>query len=135
MAGVNKAIIVGRLGRDPELKYTPNGTAVCSFNVATSEQWKDGSGEKRERTEWHKIVAWKRLAEICGEYLKKGSQVYIEGRLQTRDWEKDGVKRYTTEIVINNMQMLDFSGSRSDRDEPRHSDNKAADMPDDDIPF
>ena len=118
MAGINKAIIVGRLGRDPEVRYTPDGTAVANFSVATSEEWKDKStGEKRERTEWHRVVAFRRLGEICGEYLSKGRQVYIEGRIQTRDWEdKDGVKRYTTEIVASQMQMLgsrdDFGGSR-----------------------
>jgi len=118
MSGVNKAIVVGRLGRDPEVRYTPDGTAVANFSVATSEEWKDkATGEKREKTEWHRIVAFRRLGEICGEYLSKGRQVYIEGRIQTRDWEdKDGVKRYTTEIVASQMQMLgsrdDFGGSR-----------------------
>ncbi|RLB96974.1 MAG: single-stranded DNA-binding protein, partial [Deltaproteobacteria bacterium] len=113
MAGINKAIIVGRLGRDPEVRYTPDGTAVANFSVATSEEWKDkNTGEKRERTEWHRVVAFRRLGEICGEYLSKGRQVYVEGRIQTRDWEdKDGNKRYTTEIVANQMQML---GSRDD---------------------
>lgn len=107
MSGINKAIIVGNLGQDPELKYLPNGDAVCNFTVATSESWKDRDGNQQERTEWHRIVAFRRLAEICGEYLKKGKQVYIEGRIQTRSWEdKDGVKRYTTEIVANQMQML-----------------------------
>ena len=108
MAGINKAIIVGRLGKDPEVRYTPDGTAVANFTVATSEEWKDkGSGEKRERTEWHRIVAFARLGEICGEYLSKGRQVYLEGRIQTRDWEdRDGNKRYTTEIVASQMQML-----------------------------
>ena len=118
MSGVNKAIVVGRLGRDPEVRYTPDGTAVANFSVATSEEWKDkATGEKRERTEWHRIVAFRRLGEICGEYLSKGRQVYIEGRIQTRDWEdKDGIKRYSTEIVASQMQMLgsrdDFGGSR-----------------------
>ena len=108
MAGVNKVILVGRLGRDPEVRYTPNGVAIANFSIATSEEWKDkDTGEKQERTEWHRIVAWRRLGEICGEYLHKGSQIYIEGRLQTRDWEdRDGNKRYTTEIVAQNMQML-----------------------------
>ena len=104
---VNKAILIGRLGADPELKYTPSGAAVVNFNIATDESWTDASGVKQERTEWHRIVAWRKLAEICGEYLKKGSRVYIEGQLQTRSWEQDGVKRYTTEIVARNMQMLD----------------------------
>lgn len=112
MAGVNKVIIVGNLGRDPEIRYTPDGTAVANFSVATSEEWKDkASGERREKTEWHRIVAFRRLGEICGEYLSKGKQVYIEGKLQTRSWEKDGVTRYTTEIVANQMQMLGPKGS------------------------
>lgn len=113
MAGVNKAIIVGRLGQDPEIRYFQDGSAVANFSVATSEEWKDKeTGEKRERTEWHRIVAYRRLAEICGQYLSKGRQVYIEGRIQTREWDdRDGNKRYTTEIVANIMQML---GSRAD---------------------
>jgi len=119
MSGINKCIIVGRLGKDPEMRYLPDGTAVASFSVATSESWKDkATGEKKERTEWHRIVAFRKLGEICGEYLSKGKLVYIEGRLQTRDWEdKDGNKRYTTEIVASSMQMLggksDGSGSGS----------------------
>ncbi|MBW1913749.1 MAG: single-stranded DNA-binding protein [Deltaproteobacteria bacterium] len=109
MAGVNKVILVGRLGRDPEVRYTPSGSAVANFSMATSEEWKDkDTGEKQERTEWHRIVAWRRLGEICGEYLSKGSQIYIEGRLQTREWEdRDGNKKYTTEIIAQSMQMLD----------------------------
>ena len=108
MAGINKVILVGRLGQDPEVRYTPDGTAVANFSIATSEEWKDkNSGEKRERTEWHRIVAWRRLGEICGEYLSKGRQVYIEGRIQTRSWEdKDGNKRYTTEIIASDVQFL-----------------------------
>ncbi|MDP7077124.1 MAG: single-stranded DNA-binding protein, partial [Desulfobacterales bacterium] len=108
MAGINKVILVGRLGRDPEVRYTPDGTAVATFSIATSEGWKDKStGEKKERTEWHRIVAWRRLGEICGEYLSKGRQVYIEGSIQNRDWEdKEGIKRNTTEIVASKMQML-----------------------------
>jgi single-strand DNA-binding protein len=108
MAGINKAILIGRLGSDPEVRYTPSGVAVANFNIATSEEWKDkDSGEKKERTEWHRIVAWRKLGEICGEYLSKGRQVYIEGRIQTRSWEdKDGNKRYTTEIVATDVQFL-----------------------------
>jgi single-strand DNA-binding protein len=108
MAGINKAIIVGRLGKDPEMRYMPDGTAVANFSVATSEDWKDKTtGEKKERTEWHRIVAFRKLGEICGEYLSKGKLVYIEGRIQTRAWDdKDGNKRYTTEIVASDMQML-----------------------------
>lgn len=111
MAGINKVILIGRLGQDPEVRYTPDGTAVANFSIATSDEWKDkNSGEKRERTEWHRIVAWRKLGEICGEYLSKGRQVYIEGRIQTRSWEdKDGNKRYTTEIIASDVQFL---GSR-----------------------
>lgn len=107
MAGVNKVIIVGHLGADPEVRYTQSGQAVASFNVATSENFTDKNGERQERTEWHRIVAWAKLAELCGEYLRKGRQVYLEGRLQTRQWDdKDGNKRYTTEIVAQNVQFL-----------------------------
>lgn len=122
MAGINKVILVGRLGKDPEVKYTQSGDAVANFTMATSEEWKDkDSGKKQERTEWHRVVAWRRLGEICGEYLKKGSQVYIEGRLQTREWDdKEGNKRYTTEIIAQTMQMLDSkkSGISQDSDGP-----------------
>ena len=109
MAGINKVIIIGRLGKDPEVRYTPSGDAVANFSVATSEEWKDkATGEKKQKTEWHRIVAFKRLGEICGEYLSKGSQVYIEGRLQTRSWEdKEGVKKYTTEIIVQKVEFLD----------------------------
>ncbi len=111
MASVNKVIIVGNLGRDPETRYMPNGDAVTNVAVATTESWKDkNSGEKKELTEWHRITFYRKLAEIAGQYLKKGSQVYVEGRLQTRKWtDKDGVERYTTEIIADTMQML---GSR-----------------------
>jgi single-strand DNA-binding protein len=108
MGTVNKVILVGRLGQDPELKYTPSGAAVTNFSVATNEVWKDDQGNKKDRTEWHRVVLWRRLAEIAGEYLKKGSRVYLEGKLQTRSWEdKDGIKRYTTEVIANIMTMLD----------------------------
>jgi len=115
MAGVNKVIIVGNLGQDPEVKYMPNGGAVCNISVATSDTWKDkSSGEQREKTEWHRIVMFRRLAEIAGEYLKKGSKVYIEGKLQTRKWQdQQGNDRYTTEIVADQMQMLDSKGGGS----------------------
>ncbi|MBW2585265.1 MAG: single-stranded DNA-binding protein, partial [Deltaproteobacteria bacterium] len=98
MAGINKVILIGNLGGDPEVRYTPSGDAVANFNIATSEEWKDkDTGEKKVRTEWHRIVAWRRLGEICGEYLSKGRQVYVEGRIQTNAWEdKEGNKRYTT---------------------------------------
>lgn len=111
MASVNKVILVGNLGRDPEVRYMPNGEAVCNFSIATTENWKDKSGVKQEKTEWHNIVMYRRLAEIAGEYLKKGRPVYVEGRLQTRKWEKDGVTRYSTEIIGDQMQML---GSKND---------------------
>jgi single-strand DNA-binding protein len=104
---VNKAILVGRLGKDPETRYMTNGEAVTNVSLATSENYKDKNGEKQERTEWHNLVFYRRLAEIAGEYLKKGSQVYVEGRIQTRKWQdKEGKDRYTTEIVVNEMQML-----------------------------
>lgn len=115
MAGVNEVRLIGRLGKDPELKYTPNGVAVVNFSMATSEEWTDkNTGEKREKTEWHRIVAWRRLAEICGEFLVKGSLVWIGGKLETRSWEQDGVKRYTTEIIADKMQMLGDKPQRSD---------------------
>ena len=107
MSGVNMVILIGRLGKDPEVRYTPGGDAVANFSIATSQEWKDKeSGEKKERTEWHRIVAWRKLGEICGEYLAKGKQVYIAGHLQTRSWEQDGVTRYTTEIVADQVQFL-----------------------------
>ena len=110
--GVNKVILIGNLGADPEIRYTQNSTAIANLSIATSESWKDKqTGEPREQTEWHRCVAYRRLAEIAGEYLKKGSKVYVEGRLQTRKWQgQDGQDRYTTEIVINEMQMLDSRG-------------------------
>jgi single-strand DNA-binding protein len=104
---LNKVQLIGNLGRDPELKYTSAGVAVATFSIATSDSWKDQEGNTQERTEWHNIVAWRKLAEICGEWLKKGKRVYIEGRLQTRSYEKDGVKKYTTEIVADQLIMLD----------------------------
>ncbi|MGZ5267655.1 MAG: single-stranded DNA-binding protein, partial [Caldimonas sp.] len=108
MASVNKVIIVGNLGRDPEIRYTPNGSAVCNVSIATTRTWKNkDSGDKSEETEWHRVVFYDKLAEIAGEYLKKGRSVYVEGRLKTRKWQdKDGVEKYTTEIIANEMQML-----------------------------
>ena len=115
--GVNKVILIGNSGADPELRYTPGGTAVSNFSIATNESWTDSSGERQERTEWHRIVVWGRLAEICNQYLRKGSKVYIEGKLQTRSWEgQDGVKRYTTEVVARDMQMLDSRGEMDGMD-------------------
>ncbi|MFL5320666.1 MAG: single-stranded DNA-binding protein [Myxococcaceae bacterium] len=108
--GVNKAIILGNLGKDPEVRFTGSGQAVCNFTIATNESWQDKNGQKQERTEWHRIVAWGKLAELCGEYLKKGRQAYVEGRIQTREWtDKENKKNYTTEIVATTIQ---FIGSR-----------------------
>jgi single-strand DNA-binding protein len=107
---LNKVQLIGNLGKDPELKYTPSGVAVATFSIATSESWKDQEGNQQEKTEWHNIVAWRKLAEICGEYLKKGKKVYLEGKLQTRNYEKDGIKRYVTEIVADQLIMLDGGG-------------------------
>ncbi|MEM6987287.1 MAG: single-stranded DNA-binding protein [Pseudomonadota bacterium] len=109
--GINKVILVGNLGADPEVRYMPSGGAVCNVSLATADSWTDKqSGQRQERTEWHRVVFFNRLAEIAGEYLRKGSQVYVEGRLQTRKWEKDGIERYSTEIVANEMQMLGGRG-------------------------
>jgi single-strand DNA-binding protein len=124
MASVNKVILIGNLGRDPETRYSPDGAAITNVSVATTSQWKDKTtGEKREETEWHRVAFFGRLAEIAGEYLKKGSQVYVEGRLRTRKWQdKDGQDRYTTEIVADAMQMLGSrqgSGAPASDDEPR----------------
>jgi len=147
MPSINKVIIIGNVGRDPELRYTPSGAAVCNITVATSRNWKDKtSGEKVEETEWHRVVFYDRLAEIAGEYLKKGRSVYVEGRLKTRKWQdKEGVERYTTEIVAENMQML---GGRDDgertappaqRQAPKPAPKSSAsgfdDMDDSDVPF
>ena len=109
--GINKVILIGNLGGDPEVRYTPSGAAVANVNLATNESWTDRGGEKQERTEWHRLVFWSKLAEIVGQYLHKGSKVYVEGRLQTRSWDdQSGQKRYTTEIVVTDMQMLDGRG-------------------------
>ena len=112
--GINKVILIGNLGGDPEIRYMTNGNAVCNITLATSDSWKDKqTGQQQERTEWHRVVFFGKLAEIAGQYLRKGSKVYIEGRLQTREWEKDGIKRYTTEVIVDmggQMQMLDSKG-------------------------
>ena len=105
---INKVMLIGNLGSDPELRFTPSGVQVANFSLATTESWTDKSGERQERAEWHRIVLWRRLAEVAGQYLKKGSKIYIEGKLQTRSWEdQNGQKRYTTEVVGNSMEMLD----------------------------
>ncbi|MFZ4621828.1 MAG: single-stranded DNA-binding protein [Bacteroidota bacterium] len=137
---LNKVQLIGNLGKDPELKYTPSGVAVATFSIATSESWKDTDGNQQEKTEWHNIVAWRKLAEICGEYLKKGKKVYLEGKLQTRNYEKDGVKRYVTEIVADQLIMLDGGGGsgagRSSSGSASESAPAHADVPkDDDLPF
>ena len=139
--GINKVILIGNLGGDPELKYTPSGSSVTNFNLATNESWVDGKGERQEKTEWHRIVVWGKLAEICNEYLKKGSKIYIEGRLQTRSWDgQDGNKRYTTEIVARDMQMLDGRDAPREDWEGRSEVTSPALEPsgskeDDDLPF
>ena len=141
MASLNKVMLIGNLGRDPEVRYTASGTAVASFSLATSEKYKNKSGESEERTEWHNITLWGRLAEIAGEYLAKGKTVYIEGRLQTRKWQdRDGKDRYTTEIVGEKMQMLGSRGEggrqgagRQEGQEPGYE--EPVFNPDDDIPF
>lgn len=134
---VNKVILVGNLGKDPELRYTSSGVAVATFSIATNESWKDVDGNMQERTQWHNIVAWRKLAEICGEYLKKGGKIYAEGRLQHRNYDdKNGVKRYVSEIVLDEMVMLDSKGAggaSSGGSQPQQEE-PAADKPDD-LPF
>ena len=142
--GVNKVILIGNMGADPEIKYMPSGEAIANLRIATSESWKDKTnGEQVERTEWHRVIMFRRLAEIAGEYLKKGSKVYIEGKLQTRKWQnKDGADQYTTEIVANAFQMLDSATTGAQQNKPaqsQHDSDKAngyqPDDFDDPIPF
>ncbi len=140
MSGVNKVIIVGRLGANPEVKQTANGQTVARFNVATSEQWKNKeTGAPQERTEWHRVVVWGRLGEICGEHLAKGRQVYVEGRLQTRQWEdpKSGQKRYTTEIVAGTVQFLGSAGGEraASQEGSTGTDSEPSFDSDEEIPF
>jgi len=136
---VNKAMLIGRLGKDPEVRYTPDGTMVTNFNLATDEQWKDKDGEKVQKTEWHRIVTFGKLAEICGNYLVKGKLIFVEGRIQTRSWEdKDGVKRFTTEIIASNMQMLDSKAQSKADDSSSEASSVSsnnAGTPTDDVPF
>ena len=136
---INKAILIGRLGKDPDVRYTPDGTMVTTFRLATDEQWKDKNGEKVQRTEWHQIVTYRKLAEICGNYLVKGKLVFIEGRIQTRTWEdKEGVKRYTTEIIANDMKMLDSKGQNKTEDasfDATSGSSNDGNTPVDDVPF
>jgi single-strand DNA-binding protein len=136
MAGVNKVILVGNLGADPELRYTAGGTAVCKFSLATSRRFTGKDGQKQEKTEWHRIVVWAKLAEICGQYLSKGKQIMIEGRIEYGSYEKDGVKHYTTDIVAENMVMLGGAGPgmRGQEPEPPFGPPEGG-MPEDDIPF
>lgn len=137
MAGVNKVILIGNLGADPEIRYTGSGTAVANFRVATTERWTTPGGEKEERTEWHRIVAFGKLGEICGEYLSKGKQVYLEGRLQTRTWEdREGAQRTTTEIIATAMQMLGpGKGGASQSGDREVPSAEGEPLKDDDIPF
>ena len=136
---MNKAMVIGNLGNDPEIRYTQSGTPVATFSIATTDRWKDTEGQTQENTTWHRIVAWKGLAEICGEYLKKGSKVYIEGRMQTRKWEENGIIRYTTEIIAKNMEMLggrnfdQETDSSSASNEDHFRDNPPS--PDMEVPF
>ena len=145
---VNKVILVGRLGKDPEVRYASSGVAVCNFTMATNRTYKDKQGERKDETEWHRVAAFARTAEICGEYLKKGSQIYIEGRLQTRKWQdKDGNDRWSTEVVTDTMRMLDSRGGDSGGGAQRNSSSQASsgnndpyqplpgDIPDSDVPF
>lgn len=154
--GINKVILIGTCGQDPEVRYTGNGGAVANVSLATTEQWKDSSGAKQEKTEWHKVVFFGKIADIVGEYVRKGSLIYIEGKLQTREWEKDGVKRYTTEVVVDQRGILQLlgggkgeQGSSRQSQTPRSSNNQNSrpaqpsqpsdsqnyDSFDDDIPF
>jgi len=155
-SGVNKVILIGNLGKDPEVRYTPSGQAVANFTIATNENWTDKQGQKQERTEWHRIVVWGKPAELCGEYLSKGRQVYVEGRLQTREWtNKEGAKQYTTEVVANPVGGVIFlsGGERGGRGAGRSGGGAQSDdfaqpppmdetspagapsKPEDDIPF
>lgn len=138
---VNKVILIGNLGKDPELKYTANGKAVCNFSIATTERWVDGEGNKQEKTEWHSIVAWGKQAESCGKYLAKGRTVYVEGRLTTRSWDgKDGVKHYKTEVVAENVRFLG-GGQRGEQEEKKSDasqdgkEKPKGEAYDDDMPF
>jgi single-strand DNA-binding protein len=136
---LNKAQLIGRLGQAPELKYTPSGTAVCNFSLATSEKFTGKDGQKQERTEWHRIVVFSKLAELCGQYLSKGRQIYIEGRLQTRSWDKDGQKHYTTEIVADKVIFLGGDSTSKTSAEPENKQENAESgfggFSADDIPF
>lgn len=155
MSSLNQAQLIGRLGKDPEIRYTGTGKAVANFSIATDETWKDAQGEKQSKTTWHRCVAWTKLAEIIQKYVKKGNLIFIQGRIENREWEKDGIKRYSTEIVVDKLQMLGSKNDGSSRPEaPAHDDfdapggervsqpaeqqsnaAPAQDFTDDDIPF
>jgi len=144
MASLNKVILIGNLGKDPEVRYMTSGEAVCNFSIATTEKWKEQDGQMQEKTEWHNIVMYRRLAEVAGEYLKKGSSVYIEGKIATRKWQdkQTGADRYTTEIIASEMKMLGSrTGGTDNKDftrqpaQSRHAPKAEADVFDDDIPF
>lgn len=136
MAGINKVILIGNLAADPEVKFTGGGQAVANFRIATSENWKDKEGKKQERTEWHRIVVWGKLAELCGEYLKKGRQCYVEGRLQTREWtDKENRKNYSTEIVASNVTFLGGSGGKGSSEVAPPPSDGGPQGAEDDIPF
>ncbi|MCP4493166.1 MAG: single-stranded DNA-binding protein [Gammaproteobacteria bacterium] len=138
---VNKAILIGRIGADPELKYTPSNTAVCNFSIATKQSWKDQSGNKQEKTTWHRVVAWKRIAEIIGEYVKKGDRIYVEGRLETRSWEDSSAqKHYMTEIITENIELLGNKPAANGESTPSEHSPPAPETdfpqpPEDDLPF
>ncbi len=137
---MNKVMLIGNLGVDPKLRYTPDGTPVANFSIATNSRWTDKeSGEKKSKTEWHRIVAWRKTGELCAEYLQKGSKVYIGGKIQTRSWEKDGITRYITEVVVNEVEFLGRPGDGSKRDLTNLEGPTNMDIPpeelDDDIPF
>lgn len=136
MSSLNKAIIMGNLGRDPEVRFTTSGQAVCNFSVATSRRWTDGQGQKQEKTEWHNIVVWGKTAENCGKYLAKGRTVLIEGEIQTRSWDdKDGNKKYTTEIVARDVQFIGGGGGQAKSEEPVQAELPGTADTGDDIPF
>lgn len=135
MLGVNKAIIIGNIGRDPEMRYTPQGQPVCNFSVATNEKYNDKTGQKQEKTEWHNIVVWGKLAENVNKYLSKGKHAYIEGKIATRSWEKDGAKHYRTEIIANQIHFLSSNDSNTDQpDKVKQNDTKQV-IEEDDLPF
>jgi len=135
--GLNKVLLIGHLGKDPELSYTPSGVAVCKFSVATNESYKGDDGNWVEKTEWHNITAWRKLGEICSQYLKKGSKVYLEGKIQTDSYEKDGKKNYFTKIVLNEMVMLDpkVASTGDNGSSVKHGDEVKTESADEDLPF